>query len=90
MKTKTKWTLFASAATMAASIASRKALTSKWSEPGNPAPPEDPELEQTSLPKALAWSLAVAGTAGVARLLALRTAAGVWRRVTSEAPPSKA
>lgn len=87
MKTRTKWKLLAGGATVLASYFSRKAVAHTWSEP---APPDDPELNETGLGRALMYSAAVAGFAGAARLVARRAAAGAWRWKRNEAPPTSA
>lgn len=89
MRDETKWTLLVTGATLVAGFAARKVLSRGWSGlGGGTPPPEDPELDETSVGKALLWSMAVAGAAGGARLLARRAAAEIWERTTSDAPPS--
>lgn len=89
MRDETKWTLLVTGATLVAGFAARKVLSQGWAGiGGGTPPPEDPELDDTGAGKALLWSMAVAGAAGGARLLARRAAARIWERTTSEAPPS--
>lgn len=90
MRDEMKWTLLVTGASLLAGYVARKALSRGWSHfAAGPLPSEDPALDDTGAGKALLWSVALAGAAGGARLLARKAAAGIWERATSEAPPSE-
>jgi hypothetical protein len=73
---------------MLASVVARKAAGRCWSAVAGSTPKDDPELEGTSPGQAILWAGAVGASGAIARLLARRTAASVWKRTTSEPVPS--
>lgn len=87
MKNRLKWTLLAGATAMLASGVARKALGRSWSAMAGSTPKDDPALQTASLGHAILWVGAVGATGAVARLLARRAAASVWRRSTSTPVP---
>ncbi len=68
-----------------AAVAARKIVSALWrSDTETPLNPAD---RRTSWQEALAWGLATAVGAGVARVIALRGAATGWEKMTGETPP---
>ena len=72
--------------TLAAAVV-RKVATTTWRTTKHEDPPADPAARDVSWPDALAWTIAVAVGAAVARLVAQRGAAVVWERATGEPVP---
>jgi hypothetical protein len=73
---------------IAAAVAARKIISALWrSDTETPLNPAD---RRTSWREALAWGLATAVGAGVARVVALRGAATGWEKMTGETPPGVA
>jgi len=73
---------------IAAAFAARKVVSALWrSDTETPLNPADRRI---SWREALAWALATAVGAGVARVVALRGAATGWEKVTGETPPGVA
>ncbi len=71
-----------------AAIAARKIVSALWrSDTETPLNPAD---RRTSWQEALAWGLATAVGAAVARVVALRGTATGWEKVTGETPPGVA
>jgi hypothetical protein len=73
------------AAGIAAAVAARKIVSALWSS--DTETPLNPADRRTSWKEALAWGLAAAIGAGVARVVALRGTAAGWERMTGETPP---
>jgi hypothetical protein len=70
---------------LVAALAVRKVISALWrSDTETPLNPAD---RRTSWSEALAWGLATAIGAGVARVVALRGAAAGWEKATGETPP---
>jgi hypothetical protein len=71
-----------------AAVAARKVVSALWrSDTETPLNPAD---RRTSWQEALAWGLATAVGAAVARIVALRGTAAGWERMTGESPPGVA
>ena len=73
---------------IAAAVAARKVVSALWHS--DTEPPLNPADRRTSWQEALAWGLATAIGAAVARVVALRWTSAVWERITGEAPPGVA
>jgi hypothetical protein len=73
---------------IAAAVAARKIVSALWSS--DTETPLNPADRRTSWREALAWGLATAVGAGVARVVALRGAATGWEKMTGETPPGVA
>ena len=73
---------------IAAAVAARKIVSALWSS--DTETPLNPADRRISWREALAWGLATAVGAGVARVVALRGAASGWEKVTGETPPGVA
>lgn len=68
-----------------AAVAARKIVSALWrSDTETPLNPAD---RRTSWQEALAWGLATAVGAAVARVVALRGTAAGWEAATGETPP---
>jgi hypothetical protein len=73
-------------ATLAATMAARKAMSAAWKLSTGKQPPSNPEHPDVSMGEAVAWA-AVSGMAvGLARMLASRKAADYYRRSTGHLP----
>ena len=73
---------------LVAAVAARKIVSALWrSDTETPLNPAD---RRTSWREALAWGLATAVGAAVARIVALRGAAAGWEKMTGETPPGVA
>ena len=71
-----------------AAVAARKVVSALWrSDTETPLNPAD---RRTSWQEALAWGLATAIGAAVARIVALRGTAAGWEKMTGETPPGVA
>ena len=68
-----------------AAAAARKVISALWR--GDTDTPLNPADRRVSWREALAWALATAAGAAVARLVALRGAAATWEFATGETPP---
>jgi hypothetical protein len=82
---KLTYNALSSIAGLVAAVAVRKIVSALWrSDTETPLNPAD---RRTSWGEALAWGLATAVGAGVARVVALRGAAAGWEKATGETPP---
>ncbi len=73
------------AAGIAAAVLARKIVSALWrSDTDTPLNPAD---RRTSWQEALAWGIATAIGAGIARVVALRVASAAWQKMTGETPP---
>ncbi len=70
---------------IAAAVLARKIVSALWSSDTDT--PLNPADRRTSWQEALAWGLATAIGAGVARVVALRGASAGWEKMTGETPP---
>jgi hypothetical protein len=70
---------------LVAAVAARKIISALWSS--DTETPLNPADRRTSWSEALAWGLATAIGAAVARVVALRGTASGWEKVTGETPP---
>jgi uncharacterized protein DUF4235 len=80
------YTLLGLAATFAATIAARKALSATWKVSTGKQPPSNPEHPDVSMGEAIAWATASGVAVGLARMLATRKAADYYRRSTGHLP----
>lgn len=82
---KLSYNALSTVAGIAAAVAARKIVSALWrSDTETPLNPAD---RRTSWQEALAWGVATAIGAGVARVVALRGAATGWEKMTGETPP---
>ena len=80
------YTLMALAATLAATMAARKALSATWKLSTGKQPPSNPEHPDVSMGEAVTWAVASGVAVGIARMLASRKAADYYRRSTGHLP----
>jgi len=73
---------------IAAAVAARKIVSALWRSDSEP--PLNPADRRTSWQEALAWGLATAVGAAVARVVALRGTSAAWEKMTGESPPGVA
>jgi hypothetical protein len=82
------WSAMGLGATLGATIAARKAMTTTWKLATGKKPPSNPEHPDVSMAEAVAWA-AVSGLAvGLARMFASREAANYYRKSTGHLPPN--
>lgn len=82
---KLTYNALSSMAGLVAAVAVRKVISALWSS--DTETPLNPADRRTSWTEALAWGLATAIGAAVARVVALRGAASGWEKMTGETPP---
>jgi hypothetical protein len=82
------WSAMALGATVGATIAARKAMTTSWRMATGKQPPQNPADPDVSIGEALAWAMVSGVAIGVARMLASRKAANYYRRSTGHLPPN--
>lgn len=70
-----------------AMLVTRQVLKLAWGATSDSDPPGDPADRRRPVVEVLIWTLAISVGAGIARFIALRSAAAVWERATGEAPP---
>jgi uncharacterized protein DUF4235 len=80
------YTLLGLAATVAATMAARKAMTAAWKVSTGKQPPSNPEHPDVSMAEAASWAVASGVAVGLARMLASRKAAEYYRRSTGHLP----
>jgi hypothetical protein len=82
------WKVAGGVTAAAAAVEAKKAVDLAWrAVSGGKEPPANPEDPETTWGEAVAWAL-LSGTAiGLARLLAQRGAAKMWKRRTGSLPP---
>lgn len=80
------WSVLALGATVGATLAARKALTTSWKVATGKEPPQNPADPDVSLGEALAWATVSGIAVGVARMLASRKAANYYRKSTGHLP----
>ena len=80
------YSLLGLAATVAATIAARKAMTATWKISTGKQPPTNPEHPDVSMAEAASWAIASGVAVGLARMLASRKAAEYYRRSTGHLP----
>lgn len=70
-----------------AGLATRRVIEVIWKAVRGSTPPKVPADRRSSWLDALSWAVATGVGVGVARLLAVRTAAAVWEAAVHEPPP---
>jgi hypothetical protein len=81
------WQGVALASGTLAAAAVRRAAVTTWRSTKHEDPPQNPAAREVSWTDALAWTIAVAVGAAVARVVAQRGAAAAWERATGDPPP---
>ncbi|HEU4512357.1 MAG TPA: DUF4235 domain-containing protein [Nocardioidaceae bacterium] len=82
------WSAMALGATVIATVAARKALTTSWKVATGKEPPQNPADPDVSMGEAMAWAVVSGVAIGVARMLASRRAAIYYRKSTGHLPPN--
>jgi hypothetical protein len=82
------WSAMALGATLFATVAARKALTTSWKVATGKEPPQNPADPDVSMGEAVAWAMVSGVAVGVARMLASRKAATYYRKSTGHLPPN--
>lgn len=82
------WSMMGLAATVGATFAARKALTTTWKLATGKQPPVNAAHPDVSMAEAVAWATVSGIAVGVARMLATRRAADYFRRSTGHLPPN--
>jgi Protein of unknown function (DUF4235) len=80
------YTVLGLVATLGATMAARKALTTTWKLSTGKQPPSNPEHPDVSMGEAVAWAVTSGVAVGLARMLASRKAADYYRRSTGHLP----
>jgi hypothetical protein len=70
-----------------AGLVTQRFLETTWKAVHSETPPPVPADRRSSWADALSWAIATGVGAGVARLVAIRTAARVWEATIHEPPP---
>jgi hypothetical protein len=70
-----------------AGLATQRVLEAVWKGWRGSTPPKIPADRRSPWPDALTWAVATGVGVGLARLLAIRTAAAVWEAAAHEPPP---
>jgi hypothetical protein len=81
------WKVIALGSGALAGLATQRLLETAWKGLRSANPPPLPADRHSSWADALSWAIASGVGVGVARLLAIRTAAVVWEATTHEPPP---
>jgi hypothetical protein len=80
------WSLMGLGATVGATIAARKALTTSWKVATGKEPPQNPAHPDVSIKEAIAWATVSGIAVGLARMFASRKAADYYRKSTGHLP----
>jgi hypothetical protein len=81
------WKAITLASGALAALATQRVLGALWRVSHGETAPPIPADRRSSLTDALGWAIAAGAGAGVARLVAIRTAARVWEATIHEQPP---
>ncbi|HEY8454974.1 MAG TPA: DUF4235 domain-containing protein [Actinopolymorphaceae bacterium] len=84
---KVGWLIVRSASTLVAVAATKKVIDVGWRFVTGEDPPKEPEDPDLTWKQAVSWTLASGIGIAVARLLAGRQAARMWRKWTGQLPP---
>ena len=84
------WSLMGLGATVGATIAARKAMTTTWKVATGKKPPVNPAHPDVSIGEAVAWASVSGLAVGLARMLASRKAAEYYRKSTGHLPANLA
>lgn len=82
------WSVYGLAATVLATMAARKAMTTSWKVATGKNPPQNPAHPDVSMGEAVAWATVSGVAVGLARMFASRKAANYYRRSTGHLPPN--
>jgi hypothetical protein len=87
MRKSTTWTAISYGAGALAMLATRRALTAVWKGARGEVPPDGTAAVRAPMADAVTWAVATGAGVGVARILAIKSAAKVWEAVADEPPP---
>jgi hypothetical protein len=82
------WKVTALGAGTGAALLARRTALAVWRTARHEEPPTDPAARGVSWGDAMAWTIAVAIGAAIARVVAQRGAAAAWTAATGNAPPT--
>lgn len=74
-------------AAVVAGLAARKMVKAAWQKKYHEEPPENPANRDTAWREALMWSAATGAVIGITRMVARRSTATAWERVTGHEAP---
>ena len=86
-KTSFGWRRLGGISAIVAGVAARKMFVRAWRAGTGSAPPANPAAPDTQWREAVPFALASGAAMGLARMLATRKAANVYRRRTGHLPP---
>lgn len=81
------WKVVGVGSGLVAGKVARSALTAGWRRTRGGDPPRNPASPSTDWAEAVSWAVASGVALGLARLLATKSAASVWQKVTGSLPP---
>jgi hypothetical protein len=81
------WKAISYGAGALAGLSTQRLLDAVWTRLRHTSSPPVPADRRSPWVEAISWAVATGVAAGVARLLAIRTAAVAWEAVTHEPPP---
>jgi hypothetical protein len=81
------WKAIALGSGALSALITQRVLERAWKGVRGSTPPPMPADRTATWTDALSWAIATGVGAGVARLVAIRTAARVWQATTHEVPP---
>jgi Protein of unknown function (DUF4235) len=81
------WKVIALGSGALSGLITQRVLERAWKGVRGSTPPPLPADRTATWTDALTWAIATGVGAGVARLVAIRTAARVWQATTHEVPP---
>ena len=82
------WSLMGLGATVGATIAARKAMTTTWKVATGKNPPHNPAHPDVTIADAISWATISGVAVGLARMFASRKAADYYRKSTGHLPPN--
>ncbi|MDP9433254.1 MAG: DUF4235 domain-containing protein [Actinomycetota bacterium] len=86
-RTETEWKICGTVSAVLAGTATRKVLAKLWARVTGKNPPANPASPSTTWAEGLAWASLTGAAMGVARMVAARQAAQVWKRANGTLPP---
>ena len=87
MKERIAWRALSVGAGAAAALMARTLVGAVWEHADESGAPSNLVARNVSWQRALAWSISLAVGVGMARVVAERSAAAAWSKVTNSPPP---
>lgn len=81
------WKAAVTAAAIAGGVTAKKVATAGWEKTRGSGPPQNPIDPETSWGEALTWAAVLGLSMGVARIVARRGAAELWKAAEGDTPP---